>query len=298
MFNKRPNMLKQLASALGENDIWRNLATSVSTVMNELIEDPRYALARIREAEVVQRGDWVETPEGIGKVTYFRRVRDNIDADNNTYTFQDYLEVQIEGKGYATLPVQVLHDRQTMIDQARNLGFDYFSSSIQDDDYARIVTYLSKLWKANGGENFIDFIGFIKRTRFDIEQLWTESIGDPGSPSIGTEPANEFDFYPNLMSRSEYLPKMWDRLDFNPLLTKDQELPGSYYPTSHIELGYDILDHPNLDKVDITTLFYLLAPIHLVLERFNETINVRIDLDAGIGPMLYTIQQRSIKIEV
>jgi hypothetical protein len=298
MFNKRPNMLKQLASALGENDIWRDLATTVSKVMDELIEDPRYALARIREAEVVQRGDWVETPEGIGKVTYYRRVRDNIDTENNTYSFQDYLEVQIEGKGYATLPVQVLHDRQTLIDQSRNLGFDYFSSSLQDDDYARIVSYLSKLWRANGGEHFIDFMGFIKRTRFEIEQLWTESIGDPGSPSIGADPANELDYYANLMSRSEYLPKMWNRLDFNPLLTVDQELPGTYYPTSHIELGYDILDRPNLDKVDITTLFYMLAPIHLVLERFNETINVRLELDAGIGPMLYSIPQRSIKIEV
>lgn len=298
MFSKRPTMDKQLASALQQNDIWRDLASTVTKVMDELINEPRWALSRIREAEVVQRGDWMDTPEGIGKVTYYRRVRDNIDINKNSYDFTDYVEVQINNENYVTLPVQVLHDRETLIRQARNLGFDYFSSSIQDDDYQRIVTYLSKFWKANGGDHFIDFMGFIKRTRFDIEQLWTDAIGDPGLPSIGATPANDKDYYSNLMSSSEYLPKMWQRLDFNPLLTVDQELNGSYYPTSHVELRYDVLDHPTIDKLDTLTLFYLMAPIHLVLERFNETINVNINLDAAIGPMLYTIQQRSIKIEV
>lgn len=298
MFNRRPNMLKQLAAALEGNDVWRNLATAVAPVIDELVHDPRYALARIREAEVVQRGDWVDTPDGIGKVTYYRRVRDNINVEANTYDFQDYLEVQIEGKGYTTLPVRVLQDRDVLVDQAKNLGFDYFSSSLQDDDYQRIITYLAKFWKQNGGDHFVGFMGLIKRTRFDIEQLWTEAIGDPGLPSEGTDPANEYDYYANLLSRSEYLPKMWNRLDFNPLLTTDQALNGTYYPTSHVELSYDILDRPNLDKLDITSLFYLLAPIHLVLERFNESIRVDVNVKSALAPMLYTIQQRSITIEV
>lgn len=297
MFSKRPTMDKQLASALQQNDIWRDLASTVTKVMDELVNEPRWALARLREAEVVQRGDWMDTPEGIGKVTYYRRVRDNIDINKNSYDFTDYVEVQINNQNYVTLPVQVLQDRETLIKQAQNLGFDYFSNSIQDDDYQRVVTYLSKLWKANGGDHFVDFMGFIKRTRFDMEQLWTEAIGEPGSPSIGDDPANDKDYYLNLMSASEYLPKMWNRIDFNPLLTTDQEMRGSYYPTSHVELSYDILEHPSIDKLDTLTLFYLLAPIHLVLERFNETINVQIDLDAAGGQMLYSIPQRSIKLE-
>jgi len=298
MYSKRPSMMKQLASSLSENPVWRDLAITVSKVIDELVNEPRWALSRIREAEVVQRGDWLDTPEGIGKVTYFRRKRSNIDDVNHTYDFEDFVEVQLEGRGYVTLPVRVLHDRETLIAQSRNLGFDYFSNTLQDDDYARVVTYLSKFWKNSGGDHFIDFMGFIKRTRFDIEQLWTESIGDPGAPSIGTEPANDRDYYLNLMTRSEYLPKVWERIDFNPLLTEDQEMYGSFYPTSHVELRYDILEHPNLDKLDILTLFYMLAPIHLVLERFNETVNAHVDYNAATAPMLYTIQQRSLKIEL
>lgn len=298
MFSKRPTFDKQLAEALRQNEVWTDLASTVTKVIDELVNEPRWALARIREAEVVQRGDFLDTPKGLGKMTYYRRVRENIDLIKNSYNFQDYVEVQINGQDYVTLPVRVLQDRDVMIEQARNLGFDYFSNDIQDDDYQRIVTYLAKFWKNNGGDHFVSFMGFIKRTRFEIEQLWTEAIGDPGQPSIGTTPANERDYYSNLLSRSEYLTKIWNRVDFNPLLTEDQEMRGAFYPTSHVELSYDVLDHPSIDKLDTLTLFYLLAPIHLVMHRFVDTINVGIDLGAAIGPMLYSIPQRSIRIDL
>lgn len=300
MFQKRPNMAKELASALSENPVWTDLAATVSDVINEVISEPRWALARIREAEIVQRGDWVDTPVGIGQVTLYRRVRSNIDQVANTYDFEDFVEVQVEGKGYVTLPVRVLHDRETLINGSRNLGFNYFSKDLQDDDYARIMRYVGQFWKHNGADHFVDFMGLIKRTRFTMTQLWTEDIGDPGLPSFGTTPANQFDHYANLFSQSEYLPKIWNRMDFDPSLTKDQGLAGAYYPTSHVELGYDMIDHPMTDdqKLDVLSLFYLLAPIHLVMSRFVETIYTEVDVSLNVAPMLYTIQQRSIKIEL
>lgn len=91
---------------------------------------------------------------------------------------------------------------------------------------------------------------------------------------------------------------MWDRLDFNPLLTTDQTLAGSFYPTSHVELSWDTLEHPSVDKLDTLSLFYLLAPIHLVLQRFSETIYVEVDYVAGTAPLLYTIQEKSCKIDL
>ena len=177
------------------------------------------------------------------------------------------------------------------------MGFDYFSSTIQDDDYARIVSYIGKFWKFSGGDHFVSFMGFLKRTRFQMEQLWTQEIGHPGDPSATSEPANDLDYYPDLVRTSAYLPKIWENLTFD-LNGVDQGLPGYYYPTSHVELEYNMLSRPNIDKLDIMSLFYLFAPIHLVLERFSATIYAQIDYKAVTAPLLYTIQQRSLKIEV
>lgn len=298
MFRRKPNFLNQLAASLQENDVWRNLAQVTSDVINEVVSEPRWALQRVRESDVIQRGDWIDTPAGEGQVTLVRRVRSNINKSANTYDFQDFVEIEINAETFATLPVQVLQDRETMINASKNLGFDYFSATLQDDDYARIVSYVSKFWNNDGGPSFVDFMGMIKRTRFDIGQLWTEAIGDPGQPSFGQTPANSLDPYANFVSYSEYLPKMWESLNFNPLLTADQTLPGTYYPTSHVELAYDILEHSNLDKLDTISLFYLLAPIHLVMQRFADTIFVSVDYAAGVAPLLYTIQEKSLKIEL
>lgn len=298
MFSKTPNWVNQLSTALRENPVWESLFATVSQVVTEVIDEPRWALARIREAEVVQRGDWMDTPVGKGKVTMVRRTRSNMNDENYTYDFQDWVEVQIDGRPYATLPVQVLHDRNTMINQSNDLGFDYFSSTLQDDDYARIVAYIGKFWNFSGGDHFVDFMGFIKRTRFNIEQLWTQDIGHPGSPSVTKEQANEVDYYPDLLRSSSYLPKVWENMAFTLTDTVDPGNPGFYYPTSHVELEYDQLERPNIDKLDVMSLFYLLAPIHLVLERFTSTIYVNIEYKAAVSPILYTIQQRSLKIEV
>lgn len=298
MFQRRPTLIKQLGAALEENPVWRDLALTVSQVIDEMITEPRWALSRIRSPEVVQRGDWVDTPRGLGRATYYRRQRENIDADANTYDFTDYLEVQVNSGEFVTMPVRVLQDREVLVVQAANLGFDYFASSIQDDDYQRIVTYVSNFWKNDGGNHFINFLGFIKRMRLEIGQLWTESIGDPGLPSIGKTPANEFDFYANFFSESAYLTAVWERLDFDPTLQHDQTLSQAFYPTSHVEISYDVLDHPHADKLELLTLFYMLAPIHLVLQRFNDTVYSEVTIGAAMAPMLYTIQERSIQFTV
>ena len=295
MFSKKPSFTNNLASSLRENSVWTTLAEKVTEVLNEMIDEPRWALSRVRESDVVQRSDWLTSPLGKGRVTLARRVRSNIDEANKTYDFEDFVEIQLENGEFVTLPVRVLQDRETMINQSANLGFDYFSNTLQDDDYARIVTYISKFWKLNGGDHFIRFMGFIKRSRLDIETLWTKSLGHPGDPIDNAIPANELDYYPILQRTSEYLPKVWN----SPLFSAqgvDQALPNYYYPTSHVEVEYDIFESPNLDKLDVLSLFYLMAPIHLVLERFAATVYVKVDYKAATTPLLYTIQQRSLHI--
>lgn len=297
MFSKKPSFLNQLATSLQENPVWTSLAESVTTVINEMIDEPRWALSRVRESDVVQRGDWLDTPLGEGRVTYSRRTRSDIDPLTKTYNFEDFVEIQLSNGEFMTLPVRVLHDRETLVNQSTNLGFDYFSDTLQDDDYARIVSYVSKFWKLNGGDHFIKFMGFIKRSRLEIETLWTPMMAHPGEPSESKVPANEFDYYADLLRTSEYLPKIWNNVNFS-IDGVDKPLAGSWYPTSHVEVEYDYFENPAFDKIDITSLFYLMAPIHLVLERFAATIYVRVDYKAATVPMLYTIQQRSLTLDI
>jgi hypothetical protein len=104
MFEKKPDELKRIGAALYENPVWRNLAKSVGKVIEQMVHEPRWALSRIRSAEIVQRGDWVDTPLGRGKVSIIRRTRSDVDINKNTYNYEDKVEVDLGSAGVVTLP--------------------------------------------------------------------------------------------------------------------------------------------------------------------------------------------------
>jgi len=267
----------------------RSLATS--EVINRMVHEPRWALSKVREPQVVERGDWMDTPVGRGKVTMKRRYRTDVSPDGSTYKFQDVVEVQVPDQGYITLPVRVLQSRRTLIEGSRLSGFDYFSDFLQDDDYARIHAYVGKYWNNSSGANFIDFLGYIKRTRFSIEQLWTDEKGDPGDPSNSTTPANAVDNYTQIEPMSAGASKVWNAVGFNFSDPKDPGYAGYQYPTAHVALSYDVVDHPNIDQLGVMSLFYYLAPIHLVLQRYVGTVFSTELLKAGLAPQVSTIEE-------
>lgn len=281
MKEKIPDDIRRLNYALSQNNVWRNLAKKTSEVINEIITDNRWALSRIREPNLVQRGDWMNTPVGRGKVTLVRRKRSNINETTNTYDFEDTVEIEIPDQGFVQLPVRTLLDRETLIAGSKLSGFDYFSDYLQDDDYARIHAYIAKFWNANGGERFVELLGYIHRVRFDIEQLWEYDTGDPGAPADYKEPLSDVDEYNLLEPFNQALSPVWEDPSLDP---NDPISPhaGNVYPTAHVGLSYDILDHSTIDRYGVASLFYYLAPIHLVLSRFVGTIYVHEDLYAGV----------------
>lgn len=291
MFEKKPSEIRRLNAALAENPVWRNLATAVDSVVDRALNEPRWALARLRQSEVVKRGDWVDTPLGRGRVVMIRRTRTNVDTINNTYDFQDRIEVDLGQEGVVTIPVEVLHDRTTLIHGARLNGFDFFSEALQDDDYGRILDYIGRFWQMNTDDEFVKVMGYIKRMRFEMDQLWTEENGHPGEPSDQYTPLSEADEYESLEVRGGTDRPIWNSPNFTFDLTEDPGMPSYVYPTSHVQIRWNVIDHPNLDIIGVMSLFYLLAPIHLVLERVAGTVYAEETTYAGLAPQMHTIPQ-------
>jgi hypothetical protein len=104
-------------------------------------------------------------------------------------------------------------------------------------------------WPEGGTIQLANFIGFIKNIRFELIELWTNYV--PGF-SDGSY------VYPSLEEFSNVMSPVWEG--------------GSYFPTSHVEIRYDINSENTPDLSEIRQLFYLLAPIDLVLQRISATV--------------------------
>lgn len=133
-------------------------------------------------------------------------------------------------------------ERQYLVANLRQLGFDYQSALLTDDDYRRLMHMWSLYLPENGTKEFVNFLGYIKRTRFQIEQLWTKD-------------------YKNFLEPYAV-----------PEGQKITEINTGYYPSSHVRLYYDAEQFPIQDFSDVYPLFYKIAPIHLVLERIIGSV--------------------------
>lgn len=269
MFEKKPDATNNLNDLLRQNPFYARLADAVTEVVRRLIDEPRWKLQRMRHHTVVQRGDFFDTPHGTGKVAV---VRKNFVDENGNYLnkFVDTVEIDLGGGKSTTVPLRTMPERDIAANNNIMLGFDYFSDSLDDSDMQRIMRYVTRYWPRSGagGESgdFINFLGFVKRMRFEMHQLWTPDFGNPDNT-----PSKDYYMY---LERHNPLfeEKMYERPGFG----WDKETPpegfGGVYPTSHVELEYDALKYQNIDSVDITALFYFLAPIHLVLERYVQSV--------------------------
>lgn len=133
-------------------------------------------------------------------------------------------------------------ERYYLIANVKQLGFDYKSSATTDERYRRLMKMYSTYLPENGTYQFVNFLGYIKNTRFEPEQLWAKFERETPTyvgfrDGITVEPGE----------------RIWETTD-------------GYYPTSHIRLYYDIEKWPIEDFSDVYPLFYQIAPIHLVLE--------------------------------
>lgn len=130
------------------------------------------------------------------------------------------------------------NERIHIIKGTKQLGFDYRSDDFSDEEFRRLMLFLGLYYEQKGSVAFSRFLGYIKNSIFKIDQLWTEDyLTFVKKSSVSTE---------------DYLIK-----------------GGTFYPTSHVSLSYDSSKFP-IDDSDVFSLFYKIAPIHLVLEALES----------------------------
>jgi hypothetical protein len=264
MFENKPDAVRSLNEYLRLNPFWAKLADSITAVTRRLIDTPRWKLSRIRSTNWIRVGDTFETPYGEGKVLLISKKPPRAGADG-VMLYEDDIEVSINGETAVKLPVRTLADRSILIDNSRMLGFDFYSDYLDDYEYEKVARFVSRYWAESGIPDFTRFIGFVKGMRLDMHQLWTQSNDDPdNNPTV--------DYYQSLERLGQQDVPTWLKNGFNLTQINNTIENGTVYPTSHVELEVDIIETPNPDFVGLASLFYYIAPLHLVLERFVSSV--------------------------
>lgn len=216
-----------LNPALAENPMFRDLFEVVGNVIEDYVTEQVEQLSRITQSEHIRRGDYVRVDGErvrVGHIEGSEPVRPLVVTVNGTPQ---------------TITRRVLHDRGVLIGRARNLGLDYFSDTLSDTDYARVVDFVEAFWPHSGKREFIDFIGFMKNARLRIDQLWADD----------SDPNDEYTF---LEPYSSSLQPVY--------------AGGDHYPSSHFQVVYNLLD-TQVDLRDLVNLLYLLSPTNYVIHR-------------------------------
>ena len=235
---------RRLNTRLKTNPAFVELAKAVDRVTRETVTAPRDELATIRDPRRHHRGDWMTLPDGRRAIINHIAVREDGQVALHT-------QVPNTSETYEVVLPSNLQDRSVLINNARYHGFNYFSDTLSTEDYARVVEYIEDFWPESGTSSYYKFMGFIKKVKLYADTLWSTDEGMPDNP-------DDPDQYPFLEANFGQYRGVWEG--------------GTDYPTSHVQLRYDRVKFPETNEFDLFQLFYLLAPIHLVLERIVSDI--------------------------
>jgi hypothetical protein len=260
-----------LNNKMRANPMWRALAEAVEDLINSTVgaatDQSMNAIGgpyrHLRGDEIDPRSyQDIEAAGDIGGLTLPQMIENrdraaNVrvvlpqDANGNAHIYMD-----LDGTTYVASEKR-FHDRRFLINQAKYLGFDFFSDDLTDADYARVVSFVSQYWPLSGSTGTLGkFLGFIRDIRIDLVQLWTVDDGLPN--------------YDVLERLDESMTPIWEG--------------GKHYPTFHYDLYYDAFSGTRTEE--LKRLFYALAPIHLVLRRMIETIRATATAYASGGPVV------------
>lgn len=198
------------------------------------------------DALIQTEGDLL--PEGFKDLQVWRDLSDAID---------EVLDKEIGSMVNALLGIRDIKsvvqnestDRPLLLRFNAFLGYNQRRSDIlTDSDLKRFAQYLPLFYNEKGNRNFIDFMSFAVNALLELSYLWTEdyeTFFPEGSSNIGTP--------------------IWEG--------------GTWYPTSQVYIEYDVekfigsvSDNFNSQET-LTKFFYIIAPIHLVINQFVLTIN-------------------------
>lgn len=283
--SRTTDIYERLNTRFKTNSVWKDLFESTSRVINEHITKPREQLTTIRDPRIAHRGSWVQDD------TDTRVIVNHIHLGAGGETT---IHAQLPGKqdGIEFNIPSNTKEREVLISGARFHGFNYFSSTLSDEDYARIMEWVELYWPESGSPSFVRFIGFIKNMSLDINQLWSDVVAegtvDLPEPAEPVYPQTPETFVP---TTDDYYPY----LDSVPEGTPNYK-GGKSFLTSHVELMYDAIENPSVDVIDLFYLFYYLAPIHLVLLRIVGTIKTEIPTaDAMPSPILQYYESATLE---
>jgi hypothetical protein len=242
------------------NPLWKSLAEAVEDLINTTVGTANdQAMNAISNPYRYLRGDVVD-PRGFtdiaavsenGGMTLPQMIADRERVANVRVVLPDddnggaQLYMDLDGTTYAA-SANRFHDRPLLVQEAKHLGFDFFSDDLSDADYARVILFINQYWPKSGSKDELaKFLGFIRDIRIDLVQLWTVDDG-----------LTEYDV---LERKQDNMTPIWNG--------------GKYYPTFHYDMYYDAFADTNIEELQ--RLFYALAPIHLVLRRMIETVRSR-----------------------
>ena len=176
-----------------------------------------------------------------------------------------------------------------LIRNANLLGYKFISNFLNQKDYLKLVDFIARYYELEGTKQFANFLGYVKASKIKIEQLWSQ---------VGINDYTEFYYKSEIDTNNTILS--------NP----GQTTPGTWYPTSHKRISYDLTLFQNVShtqlvdyETTIRSLFYTLAPIHWVLELIAGTIEFNdphsIDVQAssyifGISIVDHEVQNLSV----
>lgn len=132
--------------------------------------------------------------------------------------------------------------RKLQIRSLRQKGINFFSDTLSIDDIVRLNRFVGLYWPGKSTKEFDRFLSYFLNIRVDLTQLWNDTQ---------TDVFNVFEDKPLGL-------KLWEG--------------GSWWPTSHIKATFDVENNPNLKIDDLVKLFYILAPIQLVLYRVIRAV--------------------------
>lgn len=137
-------------------------------------------------------------------------------------------------------------DNAMLLRRAKEIGITYDLSTFEDQDIRNFIRHTPEFWPEKGARNFIQYASFVINASLKMMYLWSQ-----------------------------------DYIKFVPENTSGVGTPvyegGTWYPTSHVFISYDVSKFSNSVNENFTSqdalakFFYSIAPIHLVIKSFMLT---------------------------
>lgn len=156
--------------------------------------------------------------------------------------------------------------KETLLARGKQLGITTDLNMFTTEDVKNFLRHTPDFWKEKGGRNFIEYMSFVVNAFIEMRYLWTEDYVEfysEGAVEIGT-PFHE---------------------------------GGTWYPTSHVFIVYDVDKFRNsvnanfTSQAALTKFFYSIAPIQLVIKAFLLTLTVDTEDLKFVGSMQLRVWQ-------